>query len=102
MYKLMKLNIHDVALHSFVVYLVLGIIFLIPLGIITMTATDEAVSAGYEPFLSREALPALLIFLFPFIYALLGTCINTLLALLLNFFSKKSGGININLESRSK
>ena len=95
MYKLFKLNIHDVAVHSFFIYLILGLMFIIPLCVITTAVSDEAVSAGYNSFFTSDVIPALLIFVFPFVYALLGTLLNTVLAILFNIFSKRSGGARL-------
>ena len=58
MYKLFKLNIHDVAVHSFFIYLILGLMFIIPLCVITTAVSDEAVSAGYNSFFTSDVIPA--------------------------------------------
>ena len=102
MFKLIKLNIHDVATHSFVVYLILGIIFIIPLAIITTAVSSPTPSQGNDPFFSSDVIPALIIFIFPFVYALLGTLLNTVLAVLYNMFFMKSRRVAYNLKGGTR
>jgi hypothetical protein len=82
-----------VASHSFVIYLIIGIILIIPLGVLMTAASEEAVSAGLTPFFTFDVIPALIIFIFPLIFALFGTILNTFIALIYNLYSKKSGGV---------
>jgi len=101
MYSLKKLDITSVALYSFVMILIISLVFIIPFGLFFMAVYSFLPETGLPAGDFDGVFPALgwgLVVLIPIIYALIGTITNVLIALLYNLLSKKLGGIKFSLE----
>lgn len=99
MYKIKSFDLGSVALYSFLLYLILGLIILLPVGLLMsvlsgfMQNTGEF-DLGIFPFLS-----GIFIFIIPIFYAVLGTIFNLVIAVIYNLLSKKFGGIKLEIEN---
>ena len=98
MYQLKKIDIGTVALYSFLMFLILGLLILIPFGLFFSIMSSLLPERGG---IQSEAFPffgGIFIILIPIFYAVFGTIMNVLIVLFYNLLSLKLGGIKFNLE----
>ena len=98
MYQLKKIDIPTVALYSFLMFLILGLIFFLPLGLLISLISSMIPDTGMP---EQDFIPffgGIFIIIIPVFYAIIGMIVNVLIALLYNLLSIKLGGIKINLE----
>ena len=98
MFQLKKIDIGSVALYSFIMFLILGLIILLPLGFIISLASSFMPDSGE---LDSGVLPifsGIFIIIIPLFYAIFGTIINVLVAFIYNLVSIKFGGIKLTFE----
>ena len=98
MYQLKKIDIGTVALYSFLMFLILGLIIFLPMGFI-MTIISSFLPETGE--LQTELFPlfgGILFILIPVLYAVFGTIVNIIVVLCYNLLSIKLGGIKIRLD----
>ncbi len=99
MYQLKKINLGSVAVYSFVLILILGLLIMLPFGLVSMFVANFAPQQFPPPrfpFLFGAGLFFYLIF--PVFYAIIGSIVNVILALIYNLISVPLGGIKFNLE----
>ena len=93
MYKLKRIDIGTVALYSFIMLLILSLLFILPFGILVIIINKFIPSSGQpEPNLFNM-FGGLFIIIMPIFYAVFGTIMNVLIALCYNLLSLKFGGI---------
>lgn len=102
MYQIKKFDIASVALYSFILYLILTFIILLPIGLILSFVSNfipnsDELETGVLPFIS-----GIFIFILPIFYAVIGTVINVIVVAIYNLISKKFGGIKFELENVNK
>ncbi|MBK8944401.1 MAG: hypothetical protein IPM32_03925 [Ignavibacteriae bacterium] len=102
MYQIKKFDIGSVALYSFILYLILTFIILLPIGLILSFVSNfipnsDELETGVLPFIS-----GIFIFILPIFYAVIGTVINVIVVAIYNLISKKFGGIKFELQNVNK
>ena len=99
MFTLKKLDLASVALYSFLMILIISLIFIVPFGFIFMAIQSFIPDSGI-PGEFDGIFPAFgwaFIIGMPILYAALGTIINVLISFIYNLLSKKFGGIKFSL-----
>ncbi len=96
MYQLKKIHLGSVALYSFLLIFILGVLIMLPFGLINMFIS------GFAPnsVMPRHFLfpfTAVFYLFFPFLYAIMGTVVNVILAFIYNLAAGSLGGIKIEL-----
>ena len=100
MFTLKKLDLASVALYSFLMILIISLIFTVPFGFIFMAIQSFIPDTGLAPGEFEGIFPAFgwaFIIGMPILYAAFGTIINILIAFTYNLLSKKFGGIKFSL-----
>ncbi|MFZ1292116.1 MAG: hypothetical protein WAR79_18625 [Melioribacteraceae bacterium] len=98
MYQIKKVDIGSVALYSFILYLILTFIILLPIGLVFSLISNfipdsGELETGILPFIS-----GIFLLILPVFYAIIGTVINVIIVAIYNLISKKFGGIKFELE----
>ena len=103
MYKIKHFDLGTVALYSFIMTLVLSLIFMLPFGIFISAIGNLAQdSMPYsEDIFPFANMGILFFFLLALAYSVFATIVYTLIALLYNLLSTKLGGIKIAVEKVS-
>ena len=100
MYRLKKIDLSSVALYSFFMFLIMGFVFLLPFGLVGIFISEAVQEAGFPnqpgPDIFAFFSGAFLIIL-PLIYAIFGTFINIIIALIYNLLSLKLGGLKFSI-----
>lgn len=100
MYHLKKIDIGSVALYSFLMFLILGFIFILPFGLIGVFISNFVQEAGFpnqpgtDPF---SFFSGIFIIILPLFYAIFGTIMNIIVALVYNLLSIKLGGLKFSI-----
>ena len=97
MHKIKSFDLGSIALYSFLMYLILGLIIFLPIGFI-MTLVSSFIPS--DPTFDFSVLPffsGIFLILIPIFYSIFGTMINLVIALIYNLLSKKLGGLKIEL-----
>ncbi len=97
MYRLKKINLGSVAVYSFVLIFILGVIIMLPFGAINMFLSGLMPSRLGPPH-TVFPFSAVFYFFFPIMYAVMGTIVNVILAFIYNMVSKPLGGLRFDLE----
>jgi ABC-type polysaccharide/polyol phosphate export permease len=102
MYQIKKVDIGSVALYSFILYLILTFIILLPIGLVFSLISNfipdsGELETGILPFIS-----GIFLLVLPVFYAIIGTVINVIIVAIYNLISKKFGGIKFELEKANK
>lgn len=98
MFRLKKVDISSVALYSFLMFFILGLIFFLPFGLLLSILAGYITETGIP---GQDFLPVfsgVFLIIIPIFYAILAMIINVIIALCYNLLSLKLGGIKINLE----
>ena len=98
MFQLKKIDISSVALYSFIMFLILGLIIFLPLGLMfsllsSFLPDTGEIESGLLPLFS-----GVFIIVVPLFYAVFGTIMNVLIAFIYNLLSMKFGGIKLTFE----
>jgi len=98
MYQIKKFDIGSVAIYSFILYLILTFIILLPIGLVFSLISNfipdsGELETGILPFIS-----GIFLLILPIFYAIIGTVINVIIVAIYNLISKKFGGIKFELE----
>jgi hypothetical protein len=98
MFQLKKIDIGSVALYSFIMFLFLGLIIFLPLGLMFSLISNfipdtEELGSGFLPIFS-----GIFIIIVPLFYAVFGTIMNVIIVLIYNLLSIKFGGIKLTIE----
>ena len=97
MYKLKKIDIASVALYSFIMFLILGLIVFLPMGLLfSVISSFVPQSDEFSPFIF-PVFSGIFLVLIPIFYAVFGTITNVIIAAIYNLISIKFGGIKIEL-----
>lgn len=97
MYQIRNLDIPSVAIYSFILYLVLTFIVVLPIGLIMSVVSSFAPATEELDSGIFSVLSGVFIILLPIFYAVIGTIINVIIAFIYNLISKKFGGLKIEL-----
>ena len=106
MYQVRSINLGSVALYSFLIFFILGLVFVLPMGcmgylfssLAPSLPPDQTGGQALNPDALMGFLGAGFILAMPFLYGIMGAVMNTLLALVYNLLSMKLGGLKIELE----
>ena len=101
MLVLNKLDLPSVALFSFLMIFVISLILSLPFVFIIIAVVNFMSEAGLPPLTYEDIFPAFgwaYIIGISLLYAVIGTIINVLIALIYNLLSKKFGGIKVSLK----
>jgi hypothetical protein len=99
MYRIKHFDLATVALYSFAMTLIIGLIILIPVGLFLSAMGDLAQESMPGTDMFPFAQYGILFFIaIAFVYSIFATIIYTIIALLYNLLSLKLGGIKINVE----
>ncbi len=98
MYQLRKIDLGTVALFSFLMFLILSLIFFLPFGIIMSVISNFLPETGPPQLGMFRFFGGFFVILIPVFYAVFGTIINVIIALCYNLLSIKLGGIRFTLE----
>jgi hypothetical protein len=98
MFQLKKIDIASVALYSFLMFLILGLIIFLPFGILFSILSNFIPQTGDVPSEIFPIFGGMFFLIMPIFYAVFGTIINVLVVLCYNLLSLKLGGIKIELE----
>jgi len=97
MYKLKKIDIGSVAIYSFIMFLILGVVIMLPAWFFSQLAS----SFSPEPMTDQPGFPGIFGGFFfiaiPLFYAVFGTLMNVIIAFVYNVISIRYGGIKIEL-----
>lgn len=99
MYKIKSFDIGSVALYSFLLYLILGLIILLPLGLVMSVLSGFMQNTGEFDSGIFSFLEGIFILIIPIFYAVLGTIFNLVIVVIYNLLSKKFGGIKVEIEN---
>ncbi|RLD17064.1 hypothetical protein DRI50_00285 [candidate division KSB1 bacterium] len=97
MYWLKKINLGSVAVYSFILIFILGLLIMLPFGLISVFVNSPMPNDFYPRFVF-PTFGTIMYFIFPVIYAIIGSVVNVIIALIYNLISVPLGGIKINLE----
>ena len=100
MYRLKKIDLSSVALYSFFMFLILGFIILLPFGLIGVFISNSMQDAGFPNQPGGDPLAffsGVFLIILPLLYAIFGTFINIIIALIYNLISIKLGGIKFSI-----
>jgi hypothetical protein len=98
MFQIRKIDVGSVAIYSFLMFLILGLIIFLPLGLMFSLISSFIPDSGE---LSPYFLPffgGVFMLLIPIFYAVVGTITNVIIVLIYNLISVKFGGIKVNLD----
>ena len=99
MYQLKKINLGSVAVYSFILIFILGLLIMLPFGLVSMFVTNFAPRQFPPPHFAFPFGFGLFFYLiFPVFYAIIGSIVNVILALLYNLISVPLGGSKFDLE----
>ena len=98
MFQLKKIDLGSVVLYSFIMFLLLGLIIFLPLGLMFSLISSFIPDTGdIEPGM-LNVFSGIFIIVIPLIYAVFGTIMNVLIAFIYNLLSVKFGGIKLTVE----
>ena len=98
MHQIKRIDIGSVALYSFLMLLLLGLIIFLPIGLIfSIVSSFVPHSDEFGPFI-MPFFSGIFIFLIPLFYAIAGTITNVIIVAVYNLLSVKFGGIKVDLE----
>jgi hypothetical protein len=98
MYKIKSFDLSSVLLYSFLMYLILGFIIFIPLGLIFSIVSNFIPNAGDFDSSIFPFLGGIFIILIPIFYAVAGSIMNAIIVLIYNLLSKKFGGTKLEID----
>jgi hypothetical protein len=97
MYQLKKIDLPTVALYSFLMLFILGLLFILPFGLL-FTIIGNSIPELYGPEMGVVSFfSGIFLLILPAIYALFGTLLNVVIVLCYNLLSTKLGGIKFDL-----
>jgi hypothetical protein len=98
MYKIKRFDIGSVALYSFIMFLILGLVIFLPMGLLFSVISNFAPQTDeFSPFI-LPVFSGVFIIIIPIFYAVFGTITNVIIAAIYNLISMKFGGIKIELD----
>lgn len=98
MHQIKRIDIGSVALYSFIMFLILGLVFFLPIGLIfSVVSTFFPHSGEFGPYI-MPFFSGIFIVLIPLFYAVVGTITNVIIAAVYNLISVKFGGIKVDLD----
>ena len=99
MYQLKKINLGSVAVYSFILIFILGLLIMLPFGLVSLFIASFAPRQFPPPhFIFPFGFGVIFYLFFPVVYAVAGTILNVILALVYNLISAPLGGIKFNLD----
>ena len=97
-YKIKSFDLGSVLLYSFLMYLILGLIIFIPIGLIFSIVSNFIPDTGEFDSTIFSFFGGIFLILIPIFYAVAGSIMNALVVLLYNLLSKKFGGIKLEID----
>ena len=97
MFSLKSIDIASLALYSFLMYLILGLIIFLPLGFFFSIVSNFLPDTGEFDSMILPFFGGIFLILIPLLYAVFGTIMNVIIVIIYNLLSKKFGGIKIEL-----
>jgi hypothetical protein len=98
MFKLKNIDIGSVALYSFIMFLILGLIIFLPLGLIFSLVSNFMPDAGEMSTGMLPIFSGVFMIIIPLFYAVFGTIMNVIIVFIYNLLSMKFGGIKLTIE----
>jgi len=98
MYQLKKIDLPTVALYSFLMLFILGLLLILPIGLLFTIIGNSIPDLGGEEIGMISFFSGIFLFIIPVFYAVFGTLINVIIVLCYNLLSVKLGGIKIDLK----
>jgi hypothetical protein len=100
MYRLKHLDIGSVAVYSFLLIFILGVLFMLFFGLLNWMIIQPMQHMSNAPsrFFPGFAFHSFFLIIFPLIYAVAGTVFNVVMALIYNLVARALGGLKIDLE----
>lgn len=99
MYQLKKIDLLTLAIYSFILYLILSLLFMIPMGMFyTMVNRLMPEMTGQQNTMLFPFFNGIFFIILPIIYSFFGTIMNVIIALIYNLVSIKLGGIKFSVE----
>jgi ABC-type polysaccharide/polyol phosphate export permease len=98
MYKIKSFDLGSVLLYSFLMYLILGLLIFIPLGLFISIISNFIPDTGEFNSSIFSFFGGMFLFLIPIFYAIAGSIVNAIIVLIYNLLSKKFGGIKLAIE----
>jgi len=98
MYQVKKIDLPTVALYSFLMFLIMGLLLALPFGLLFSFIGDSIPDLGGEEMGMLSFFSGIFLIIIPVFYAVFGTLINVLIVLCYNLLSVKLGGIKIDLK----
>lgn len=101
MFQLKKIDIATVALYSFLIFFILGIIIFIPFGLLGIFMSHLLSYGEWRHIAPHNFFPifgSIFILVMPIFYGIIGMIVNIFITLIYNLLSIKLGGIKVQLE----
>ena len=98
MFQIKKIDISSVALYSFIMFLILGLIIFIPLGLLFSLISNFIPDTGEFDTGVFNIFSGIFIIIVPIFYAVFGTIMNVLIVFIYNIISMKFGGIKLSIQ----
>ena len=98
MFQIKKFDISSVALYSFIMFLILGLIIFIPLGLLFSLISNFIPDTGEFDTSVFNIFSGIFIIIVPIFYAVFGTIMNVLIEFIYNIISMKFGGIKLDIQ----
>ena len=98
MFQIKKIDIGSVALYSFLMFLILGLLIFIPIGLMLSFLSHFIPDTGEFNTSALNIFSGIFIIIIPIFYAVFGTIINVIIVFIYNLLSMKFGGIKLSLQ----
>ncbi len=102
MFQIKKIDIGSVALYSFIMLLILGLLIFIPIGLMLSFLSNFIPDAGGLNNTAFNIFGGFFIIIIPLFYAVFGTIMNVIIVFLYNLLSMKFGGIKLSIQKLSE
>lgn len=98
MFQIKKIDIGSVALYSFIMFLILGLIVFLPMGLMFSLISSFIPDNGEFNYGILPIFSGIFIIIIPLFYAVFGTIMNVIIVFIYNLISMKFGGIKLTVE----
>ena len=98
MFQIKKIDIGSVALYSFIMFLILGLLIFLPIGLMFSIISKFIPDTGELDTSVFNIFSGIFIIIIPIFYAIFGTIMNVIIVFIYNLISKKFGGIKLSIQ----
>jgi hypothetical protein len=98
MYKIKRIDIPSAALYSFIVFLILGIIIFLPIGILFSVVSNVVPQTGLSSPFYLPVFSGVFFILAPVFYAFAGMITSVVITVIYKLISLKLGAIKLELK----